>query len=126
MGLNVTRKPTTVALGIVDLLKLRRFDPGRPTKLVRHADVPRCRVILDDLVRREGWFEFFQATQGRPRFDGCERIVSFIGTESYAKDVVVAHEQRYMKKLGTQATGLNWQPVLRKPHTPPINSEGKP
>ncbi len=29
---------------------------------------------------RRGWLDFYQATQRRPVFDRCERIVSFIGT----------------------------------------------
>jgi hypothetical protein len=64
-------------LGIVDLLVLRGFDPNRPTKLVRHQD---ARYDLHDLMRR-GWLDAYQAFQSRPVFDGCERIVSFIGTK---------------------------------------------
>jgi hypothetical protein len=67
---------TAKSLGIVDLLVLRGFDPTRPTKLVRHQD---ARYDVHDLMRR-GWLEFYQATQSRPVFDRCERIVSFIGT----------------------------------------------
>jgi len=72
----MTAKRTTKSLGIVDLLKLRGFDPHRPAKLVRHQ-TPRYDV--HDLMRR-GWLEYYQATQSRPVFDGCDRIVSFIGT----------------------------------------------
>jgi len=64
------------SLGIVDLLLLRGFDPTRPTKLVRHQD---ARYDVHDLMRR-GWLDFYQATQSRPVFDNCERIVSFIGS----------------------------------------------
>ena len=67
----------TKSLGIVDLLKLRGFDTTRPAKLVRLSS-PNC--DLDDLIRR-GWLDFWQATQIRPVFDRCERIVSFVGTE---------------------------------------------
>ncbi len=62
-------------LGILELLKLRGFDVHQPAKLVRHQD-PRCDV--NDFVRR-GWFEFYQATQAKPRFRHCKRIVSFVG-----------------------------------------------
>jgi hypothetical protein len=71
----VTVQRAARPLGIVDLLGLRGFDATRPTKLVRHQD-RRCDVI--DLMRR-GWLEFYQATQSRPVFDRCERIVSFVG-----------------------------------------------
>jgi hypothetical protein len=64
------------SLGIVDLLVLRGFDQTRPTKFVRHQD---ARYDVHDLLRR-GWLEVYQAFQRRPVFDGCERIVSFIGT----------------------------------------------
>lgn len=63
------------SLGIEDLLALRGFDSTRPTKFVRHQDK---RWDVHDLLRR-GWLETYQAYQGRPVFDGCERIVSFIG-----------------------------------------------
>jgi hypothetical protein len=68
-------KPPTKPLGIVDLLKLRGFDPSQPTKFVRHQDK---RYDVNDMMRR-GWFEFYQATQGKPIFDHCKQIVSFIG-----------------------------------------------
>ena len=69
-------KSKTKPLGIVDFLKMRGFDPSRPTKLARHADPKRCDV--EDLMRR-GLLDFYQATQDRRVFDGCERIVSFVG-----------------------------------------------
>lgn len=65
---------TTTSLGIVDLLRLRGFHPNRPTRLVRHGG----EYAVGDLLRR-GWFQFYQATQSRPRFDDCKCIVSFIG-----------------------------------------------
>lgn len=71
----VTAQRTTKSLGIVDLLKLRGFDPDRPTKVVRHQD---ARYDVHDLMRK-GWLDFYQATQSRPVFDRCERIVSFVG-----------------------------------------------
>jgi hypothetical protein len=73
--MSVKNPPTP--LGIVDLLRLRGFDTNRPAKLIRHKDPARWDV--EDL-RRRGWLDFYQATQGRPVFDGCERIVSFVGT----------------------------------------------
>jgi hypothetical protein len=66
----------TKPLGIVDLLVLRGFDRTRPAKLVRHQD---ARYDVHDLMRR-GWFKYYQATQSRPVFDRCERIVSFVGS----------------------------------------------
>jgi hypothetical protein len=63
-------------LGILDLLALYGFDSAFPTKLVRHQD---ARYDVHDLMRR-GWLEYYQATQSRPVFDHCERIISFVGT----------------------------------------------
>lgn len=71
----MTGKRATNPLGIVDLLKLRGFDANRPAKLVRHQD---RRIDVDDLMRK-GWLDFYQATQSRPVFDRCERIVCFVG-----------------------------------------------
>ncbi len=71
----MTARRTEQSLGIVDLLKLRGFDASRPTKLVRHQD---RRIDVDDLMRK-GWLDFYQATQSRPVFDRCERIVCFVG-----------------------------------------------
>lgn len=65
------------SLGVLDLLGLRGFDANRPAKLVRHQD---ARYDVHDLLRR-GWLEAYQGYQSRPIFDGCERIVSFVGTE---------------------------------------------
>jgi hypothetical protein len=62
-------------LGILDLLQLRGYDPNKPAKFVRHQD---SRVDVHDLLRR-GWLEAYQARQGKPIFDGCEFIVSFVG-----------------------------------------------
>ena len=62
---------TMSPLGIVELLELRGFDPKRPAKLVRHKDT---RYDVHDLMRR-GWLDAYQASQSRPVFDGCERIV---------------------------------------------------
>lgn len=69
-----TKHPTK-PLGIVDLLKLRGFDPALPTKFVRHQDK---RYDVNDMMRRD-WLDFYQATQSKPIFDHCEQIVSFIG-----------------------------------------------
>jgi hypothetical protein len=72
-------KHPMMPLGIVDLLKLRGFDQTCPTKIARlKSNDPKC--DLDDL-RRKGWLDFWQATQRRPVFDGCEQVISFIGTE---------------------------------------------
>ncbi len=64
-------------LGILDLLALRGYDRKKPAKLVRHKS-PKDDV--QDLLRR-GWFDAYQSHQRLPVFDGCESIVSFIGTE---------------------------------------------
>lgn len=72
----MTTPSTTKSLGIVDLLALRGFDQTRPAKLVRHGG----EFDMDELVRTKACFDYYQATQGRPVFDGCERIVSFIAT----------------------------------------------
>lgn len=73
----MTIKRTIQPLGIIELLELYGFDKASPTKLVRHQD-RRCDV--NDLICRD-LFDFYQATQGRPVFNHCERIISFIGTE---------------------------------------------
>jgi hypothetical protein len=64
-------------LGVVDLLELHGFDKSKRTKFVRHSDRKRCDV--NELLRN-GWLEFYQATQGKPRFRKCEQIVVFIAT----------------------------------------------
>ncbi len=71
----MTIKNKMKSLGIVELLKLRGFDPTLPTKFVRHQD---SRYDVNDLMRR-GWLEFYQATQRNPVFDQCMQIISFIG-----------------------------------------------
>jgi len=64
-------------LGLLELLKLRGFDAEAKSKLVRHSDP---RYDAHELLRR-GWFEAYQSFQGRPIFDSCSRIVSFVGLE---------------------------------------------
>jgi hypothetical protein len=49
-----------------------------PAKLVRHQD---RRYDVNELKRR-GWFDFYQATQRKPRFRQYKRIISFIGAGS--------------------------------------------
>lgn len=72
-------------LGIVDLLRLKGFDPTRSAKLVRHQDT-RYDVLHDrrydvhDLLRR-GLLEIYQSYQSKPVFDGCDVIISFVGEE---------------------------------------------
>jgi hypothetical protein len=68
-------KPIVKPLGIADLLKIKGFPMEEPAKLVRHQD---RRYDVNDMIYR-GWFEFYQATQGKPRFQGCKRIISFVG-----------------------------------------------
>ena len=48
-----------------------------PRSWLRHKD---SRYDVHDLLRR-GWFEAYQAGQSKPKFDGCEFIVSFVGLE---------------------------------------------
>src|SRR5208283_306967 len=68
-------------LGILDLLQLRGYDATKPAKLVRHVVRRKdAGYDVDDLLRR-GWFETWQAYQGRPYFDGCDYILSFSGGE---------------------------------------------
>ena len=64
-------------LGILDLLQLRGYDPTLPAKLVRHQD---ARYNVNDLLRN-GWFDIYQGGQSKPKFDGCQFIVSFVGLE---------------------------------------------
>lgn len=99
-------------LGIVDLLKLRGFDPGRPTKLVRHKDT---RYEVRDLMRR-GWLDAYQASQSRPVFDGCERIVSFIGTEG-TKARLIGVYRVLARRDGRQVSG--------PPGCPPEIAQGR-
>jgi hypothetical protein len=94
----VATERSTMRLGIADLLKLRGFDPDEPAKLVRHQD-RRCDV--NDLVRR-GWFDFYQATQGKPLFRHCKRIVSFVGaggTKARFVGVYTVLEERDGRKI---------------------------
>ena len=62
-------------LGLLDLLKLNGFAENRPAKLVRHKD---WRYDVQELIDR-GWFDAYQGCQSKPVFDGCDRIVSFVG-----------------------------------------------
>src|SRR5262245_17187736 len=64
-------------LGLLEVLGLRGFDPRTPAKLVRHRS---RRYDMQELVQR-GWLEPYQSFQGRPVFDGCGQIVSFVGLE---------------------------------------------
>ena len=67
-----------MAIGLVELLSGRGFVPdGKRVKLIRHKDA-RWNV---DALRKEGWFETYQQYQSKPVFDGCDRIVVFIGEE---------------------------------------------
>jgi len=65
-------------IGIVDLLERHGFDPNTPAKIVRHQHSGRYDVHE---MRRDGWIEYYQGFQARPVFDGCQQIVSFLGTE---------------------------------------------
>jgi hypothetical protein len=62
--------------GILDLLGHYGFDRNCKAKLVRHADRKRCDI--NGLIRRD-YFDFYQATQSRPVFAKCDRIISCIG-----------------------------------------------
>jgi hypothetical protein len=64
-------------IGILDLLQLQGFDLNQKFKLVRHQT---NELDLQDYLRR-GWFDAYQAFQGRPVFDDVDFIVSFIGAE---------------------------------------------
>lgn len=64
-------------LGVLDLLTMRGFDSSRPAKLVRHQW---AKGDIRNLVIH-GWLDAYQSYQSRPVFDGCEYIVSFVGTE---------------------------------------------
>jgi hypothetical protein len=101
------------SLGIVDLLKLRGFDPTRPTKFVRHQD---ARYDVHDLLRR-GWLEAYQASQTRPVFDGCERIISFIGAGGTKARLVGVY-----KVLGPKRSGRKVSPP---PGCPPRLAQGR-
>jgi len=62
-------------LHIAELLRLRGMNTDLNIKIVRHQDT---RYDVRDL-QRDGIFELYQSYQGRPVFDGCSQIVSFIG-----------------------------------------------
>ncbi len=64
-------------LGLVSFLQQCGLDTTRRVKLVRHRDQ---RFDLEDF-RCRGWLEFYQAGQSKPKFDDCELIISFMGTE---------------------------------------------
>lgn len=62
-------------LNLASILTSFGFDPHTPTKLVRHQD-NRYDV---EMLHREGHLDFYQSIQGRLVFDGCTRLVSFLG-----------------------------------------------
>ena len=62
-------------LGVVDLLVLAGFDRTAKAVMVRHQH---DKYPVRELLRR-GWFELYQAYQGKPIFDKVEYIVSFSG-----------------------------------------------
>lgn len=63
-------------LGLQELLMSRGFKlEGKRVKIVRHKDK---RYDVDEL-RREGWFDLYQSTQGPAVYDECDQIVVFIG-----------------------------------------------
>ncbi|MGD0655295.1 MAG: GIY-YIG nuclease family protein [Thermoguttaceae bacterium] len=98
----MTTKQTTHSLGIVDLLKMRGFDATQPTKFVRHQDSKRYDV--NDLMR-SGWLDFYQATQGKPVFDHCKQIVSFIGAGGTKARFIGVY-----KVLGPKHDGRKYRP----------------
>ncbi|MDP3273669.1 MAG: GIY-YIG nuclease family protein [Deltaproteobacteria bacterium] len=73
-------------LYLSELLSQRGLRSFEKTKLVRHQD-KRMDVRL---LRRRGFFEWYQSTQSRDIFQRgrCERIVSFIGAE-YGRAIFV-------------------------------------
>ncbi len=62
-------------LDFYDLLQLNNLDVSAKVKMVRHQE-PKY-----DLghFRSQGIFDLYQSIQGRPVFDNCEYLVSFIG-----------------------------------------------
>lgn len=69
------------------------LEPNVPTKLVRHQD-QRYDV---EMLYREGHFDFYQSVQGRPVFDGCKRIVSFLGRPGTSAVFVGVYEVEGVK-----------------------------
>jgi hypothetical protein len=67
-----------ITLGVVDVLKLYRFEPEKTrAKILRHKDK---KFPVEELIRT-GWYELYQAYQAEPRYDNCDAIVSFYGIE---------------------------------------------
>jgi hypothetical protein len=65
-------------IGLSEIFKTRGFEPTKESvKIVRHK---RDGLDLEMYVRR-GWLETYQSFQGKPRFDGLNQIISFIGEE---------------------------------------------
>jgi hypothetical protein len=62
-------------IGLIDLLRLRGFDPSIPTKLVRHES---RRDDVRELLRM-GWMDAYQSFQMLPIFHKVRQIVSFVG-----------------------------------------------
>jgi hypothetical protein len=58
-----------------DLLQLNNLDVTAKVKMVRHQEP---KYNLADF-RSQGIFDLYQSIQGRPVFDNCEYLVSFIG-----------------------------------------------
>jgi hypothetical protein len=62
---------------LTELLVTRGFSSAAKTKLVRHQD----RRMDVKMLRRRGFFEFYQRTQAKEVFN-CAQIVSFIGDDN--------------------------------------------
>ncbi|HEU4365126.1 MAG TPA: GIY-YIG nuclease family protein [Candidatus Krumholzibacteria bacterium] len=62
-------------MSLLEILKLRGFDPSIPGRLVRHQD-DRFPV---EVLRRHAWFDLYQRYQRRPVFYRCGQIVAFYG-----------------------------------------------
>lgn len=66
-------------ISFLELLRARGFAPlSNQAKLIRHKG---DNLNMEDLLR-DGWFETYQSFQGKPVFEGCTHLISFVGEDS--------------------------------------------
>ncbi len=75
MPVTTDGRPAATGLSLLEVLKLRGFDPSIPGRLVRHQHDQYPVVDL----QRHGWLDLYQRYQTRPVFHNCRQIVSFCG-----------------------------------------------
>ncbi len=84
-----------MTLLLKDILELRGVDTNKNIRVVRHQDSNR------DIheIYRKGEMDIYQAIQFRPKFDGAEYLVSFIGIENTKARLIGLYECQGKKRL---------------------------